>query len=100
MESTVERSFCLSKTRTFSEGGSDTLFLKVDRPNRSEQDVYTNIMGLEIDIEIPPATGLIVAGADVTNDPDPDPLPLPEGLGIQSYKIWISLMSMGLSLSL
>ena len=25
----VQRSFCLSKNRTFSEGGSDTLFLKV-----------------------------------------------------------------------
>ena len=26
---TVQRSFCLSKNRTFSEGGSDTLFLKI-----------------------------------------------------------------------
>ena len=27
---TVQRSFCLSKNKTFSEGGSDILFLKVD----------------------------------------------------------------------
>ena len=26
----IQRLFCLSKNRTFSEGGSDTLFLKVD----------------------------------------------------------------------